>query len=136
MRVLIVEQEDVLRQSLGVFMEKFQRHEVFMARSEKEGLSLCQEDTFDLALCGEPLADGDSISLLAAMKDRNPEIITVLMTVRNDEALAEKAILSGVNGYLVKPFDLRQLEAIICENNLKGAHPGSLKPKKTGGTGK
>ncbi|MDZ4164603.1 MAG: hypothetical protein U1C55_05710, partial [Smithellaceae bacterium] len=59
-----------------------------------------------------------------------------LMTVHNDDALAEKAIRFGVNGYLVKPFDLRQLEAIICENNLKGAHPGSLKPKITGGKGK
>ncbi len=125
MRVLIVEREVGLRQSLAVFLEKFKRHEVFAASSTKEGMLLFQQMAFDLVLCGEPLADGDSLSLLAAMKDTNPAIISVLMTVRSDDALAHQAFRAGVSGCLVKPFDLEQLEAVICVNNDSGDHQGS-----------
>lgn len=128
MRVLIVEREVGLRQSLSVFLEKIKRHEVFAAASIKEGMLIFQEKLFDLVLCGEPLSDGDGLSMLAAMKEANPAIISVLMTVRSDEVLARTALCSGVSGCLVKPFDLEQLEALICENNYRGAHPGSPEP--------
>lgn len=128
MRVLVVEREDVLRQSLSVFLEKIKRHEVSTAANIKEGMHLFQEKRFDLVLCGEPLSDGEGLSMLAAMKEANPSITSVLMTVRSDEALTRTALRSGVSGCLVKPFDLGQLEALICENSDKGTHCGSPEP--------
>jgi response regulator of citrate/malate metabolism len=35
------------------------------------------------------------------------------MTVQNDEKLKQEALQAGIQGYLVKPFDLKQLEEAI-----------------------
>jgi len=35
------------------------------------------------------------------------------MTVQSDERLKQEALRAGIQGYLVKPFDLKQLEEAI-----------------------
>jgi response regulator of citrate/malate metabolism len=35
------------------------------------------------------------------------------MTVQSDERLRQEALKAGIQGYLVKPFDLKQLEEAI-----------------------
>jgi response regulator of citrate/malate metabolism len=35
------------------------------------------------------------------------------MTVQSDESLKQEALKAGIHGYLVKPFDLKQLEEAI-----------------------
>jgi response regulator of citrate/malate metabolism len=35
------------------------------------------------------------------------------MTVQSDERLKQEALQAGIQGYLVKPFDLKQLEEAI-----------------------
>jgi len=35
------------------------------------------------------------------------------MTVKSDEHLRQEALKAGISGYLVKPFNLKQLEEII-----------------------
>jgi DNA-binding NarL/FixJ family response regulator len=44
---------------------------------------------------------------------QKPKLISVLMTVQSDERLKHEALQAGIQGYLVKPFDLKQLEEII-----------------------
>jgi len=41
---------------------------------------------------------------------QNPKLISILMTVQSDERLRQQALKAGIQGYLVKPFDLKQLE--------------------------
>jgi response regulator of citrate/malate metabolism len=51
--------------------------------------------------------------MLGAWVSQNPNLISILMTVQNDERLKQEALKSGIHGYLVKPFDLKQLEEAI-----------------------
>ena len=45
--------------------------------------------------------------------NQNPKLISILMTVQSDERLKQEALKSGIHGYLVKPFELKQLEEAI-----------------------
>lgn len=113
MNVLIIEQEKTLQQSLHYFMERFSRCQVFLARTQREGISLFESVPFDIVLCGDRLPDGNGLDILKQWMEQKPKLISVLMTVHGDDVLRQEAMRSGIRGYLEKPFDLKQLEEAI-----------------------
>ncbi len=117
MKVLIVEKDKTVRQSLSYFIERYRNCEVSLAGSKKEGLSLFEAISFDIVLCGDRLPDGNALEMLKEWRSQNPRLISILMTVQSDERLRQEALQAGIHGYLVKPFDLRQLEEIIILSN-------------------
>jgi DNA-binding NarL/FixJ family response regulator len=68
---------------------------------------------FDIVLCGDRLPDGNGLEILREWVNQNPKLVSVLMTVQSDERLKQEALKAGIQGYLVKPFDLKQLEEAI-----------------------
>ena len=114
MKVLIIEKDRTVRQSLSYFMERHRNCEVFLAGSKKEGISLFETISFDIVLCGDRLPDGNGLDMLSGWVKQNPKLISILMTVQSDERLRQEALKAGIQGYLVKPFDLKQLEEAMC----------------------
>jgi DNA-binding response OmpR family regulator len=110
MKVLIIEKDKTVRQSLSYFMERYKNCEVVLAGSKKEGASLFETTPFDIVLCGDPLPDGSGLEMLREWVNQNPKLVSILMTVQGDERLRQEALKAGIHGYLVKPFDLKQLE--------------------------
>jgi len=113
MKVLIIEKDKTVRQSLFYFMERYRNCEVFLAGSKKDGISLFQTIPFDVVLCGDRLPDGSGLEMLREWINQNPKLVSILMTVQSDDRLRQEALRAGVNAYLVKPFDLQQLEEAI-----------------------
>ena len=113
MKVLIIEKDKTVRQSLSYFMERYRNCEVFLAGSKKDGISLFRTIPFDIVLCGDRLPDGSGLEVLKEWIGQNPNLVSILMTVQSDENLRQEALKTGVKGYLVKPFDLKQLEEAI-----------------------
>jgi len=109
-KVLIIEKDKTVRQSLFYFIKHYKNCEVFLAGSKREGISLFETMPFDIVLCGDRLPDGSGLEMLQEWARQNPKLILVLMTVQGDERLKQEALKAGVKGYLEKPFDLRQLE--------------------------
>jgi DNA-binding response OmpR family regulator len=99
-------------------MERHENCEVFLADSKKEGISLFETIPFDIVLCGDRLPDGSGLEMLREWVSQNPQLISILMTVQSDESLKQEALRSGIQGYLVKPFDLKQLEEAIGISDL------------------
>ena len=110
MKVLIVEQEKTLQQSLHYFMQHQKNFEVELAHSQKEGLSLGQSSPFDVVLCADRLPDGSGLEMLKTLIRQSPAIVSILMTARHDDILKQETMQAGIQGYLEKPFDLQQLE--------------------------
>ena len=113
MKVLIIEKDKTVRQSLSYFMERHRNCEVSLAGSKKEGISLFETTPFDIVLCGDRLPDGNGLDMLSGWTRQNPNLISILMTVHGDELLKQEAMKAGIRGYLEKPFDLKQLEEAI-----------------------
>jgi len=113
MKILIVEKDKTVRQSLSYFIERYRNCEVFLAGSKKEGISLFETTPFDIVLCGDRLPDGSGLEMLREWMNQNPKLISILMTVQGDEGLKQEALEAGIQGYLIKPFDLKQLEEAI-----------------------
>lgn len=110
MKILIIENDKTFRQSLSYFIEHQTNCEVFFAGSKSEGASLFKKIPFDIVLCGDRLPDGGGLEILKEWTGKNPKLVSILMTVQSDEGMREEAKKAGVQGFLVKPFDLKQLE--------------------------
>lgn len=117
MKALIVEKDRTIQQSLSLFMERYKKFEVSSAFSMSEGISLFQTNAFDIVLCGDRLPDGNGFEILKEWVKQKPKMISILMTVQSDEWLKQEAFKAGIQGYLVKPFDLKQLEEVIEISN-------------------
>jgi len=117
MKVLIIDKDKTVRQSLSYFMERHGDYKVFIAGSKKEGISLFETIPFDMVLCGDRLPDGSGLEMLKEWVRQNSKLVSILMTVQTDERLRQEALKTGIRGYLVKPFDLKQLEEILIPSN-------------------
>jgi DNA-binding NtrC family response regulator len=112
MKVLIIELEKTLQQSLSHFMER-NEFDVVVAHSVGEGMSLFNKTPFDMVISGDRLPDGNGLEMLKGWMTENPKLISILMTVGRDDSLKQEATKAGIRGYLEKPFDLKQLEEAI-----------------------
>ena len=110
MRVLIIEQEKTLQNSLALFLGSQKNYQVFSANSKKEGVNLWGAFPCDMVICNDRLPDGSGLEMLKEFSRQDPKVISILMTVRSDEGLRQEALKAGIKAYLEKPFDLQQLE--------------------------
>jgi putative nucleotidyltransferase with HDIG domain len=84
------------------------------ASSGKEALALLQSgEEFELMLSDMMMPVMDGEALLAATKERFPDMPVVMVTAMHDISVALNAIRNGAYDYLLKPFDREQLLATV-----------------------
>jgi len=68
-------------------------------------------NSYDLAILDINLPDRDGINLLKTLRENNVRVI--ITTVKNDEKFIVRALDSGADDYITKPFKLSILRARI-----------------------
>ena len=111
-RLLIVDDDEQLRDTLA---RRFQRQgmDVTAAGSGEEALTRAERSRWDVALLDLHLPGMSGIDLLAALKERQPELEVLLLTAHGSIDTAIQAMKSGAYDYLAKPFQLPDLEVHI-----------------------
>ncbi len=69
----------------------------------------------DLVLCDVGLPDGSGLELLSELATQQPHVAILVVTGRDDPALAERTLELGAYGYVTKPF--RANEMLIQVSN-------------------
>ena len=67
----------------------------------------------DLVLTDVHMPDGDALDLLPAIRKRRPELPVIVMSAQNTVLTAIRANQVGAFEYIPKPFDLRELLALV-----------------------
>jgi len=116
MKVLVIEQEKTLLQSLCNYLECQKKFEVSSAHSGREAISLWERGPYDMVLCSDKLSDGNGLEIMKMMIEQKPGALSILMTAVHDEMLKKEAFRAGIRGYLEKPFNLQQLEEVMGIN--------------------
>ena len=78
-RILIIEDEDLIRLSLRTRLER-EGYSVEEAPNGATGLRLIEENPPDLILLDHRLPDHDGLSILRELHQRRPDIVVILMT--------------------------------------------------------
>lgn len=112
MRILVVEDDLNLREAI-VDTLMLQHFDVVEAAHGIEGLHAVRAKPIDLVLTDINMPGMDGIELLQHIKQEFPWLPVILMTAYGDVSQAVKAIQLGANDYLMKPFELKELEDIL-----------------------
>lgn len=112
MRLLVVEDDPRLREAI-VDTLMLKGHEVFEAPNGIEAMAIVRSHSLDLILSDINMPGMDGLELLENVKDAHPWLPMVLMTAYGDVGQAVKAMQRGANDYLMKPFELPELDALL-----------------------
>jgi len=102
-RVLIVDDEPGLRQSLGLLLSGA-GYEVASERNGREGLTRALAEPFDLLLCDVRMPELDGLGFLREYQERGGTGMVVMMSAYGREDAAIAAMQEGAYDYLPKPF--------------------------------
>jgi len=103
MRILIAEDETIIRLDLRELLERSGFEVVAEARDGEEAVELALAESPDLALLDVKMPKLDGIDAARRILEERPMPI-VMVTAYGETELVARAVEAGVFGYLVKPF--------------------------------
>jgi DNA-binding NtrC family response regulator len=110
-RLLIVEDEDTLRESLKrVFVRE--GYEVEVSRDAETALKMLEDQSFDLIITDIILTGMDGIELLRKCREQNPEQLIIVMTAFASLETAVEALRGGAYDYIIKPIIHEEIKRI------------------------
>ncbi len=111
-RVLIVEDEEILRAGLSMFLKK-NGFEVFEARDEEGALANLKGEKFNLIITDLFLAGGNGFGIMKYLQDYCQEAKCIVITGHASLDSAIGALRKGAFDYLLKPFGFDELKTAI-----------------------
>ena len=103
MRILIAEDETIIRLDLRNLLEDAGHEVCAEARDGAEAVRLAQEHRPELAILDVKMPHLDGIEAARRILEEGP-IPIVMLTAYGQDELVSRAVEAGVYGYLVKPF--------------------------------
>jgi DNA-binding NarL/FixJ family response regulator len=110
-RVVVVDDQDEVRQSIVAFIEQTTGYSVVgQAASTPEAIEVVEGVDPDLVVIDLILGDGpDGIQLLKGIKAGHPLVPVLMLSGRDESVFAERAVLAGASGYLMKQASIDAL---------------------------
>jgi response regulator NasT len=126
MRILIAEDETIIRLDLRDLLERAGHEVIGEARDGEEAVALARELQPELAIMDVKMPKLDGIDAARRMMDERPLPI-VLLTAYGQEELVARAVEAGVFGYLVKPFREQDLVPAIATARARHAELAAVR---------
>jgi two-component system response regulator AtoC len=111
-KILVIDDEAILRESLEVAL-RTSGYEVMTERTGEAGLERFRKENPDLVLLDHWLPGINGDEVLRQMREEESEIPVIIMTAQGSIELAVNSMKMGAFDFLVKPFELDQVEDLI-----------------------
>lgn len=112
MRILAVEDEPAILRLLERGLTAA-GHQVLTAATGEDGATLATEEAVDVVLLDISLPELSGHEVLSRIRARRPELPVLMLTARDDLENKVRALDSGADDYLTKPFAFEELLARI-----------------------
>ncbi len=115
-RVLLVDDEKEFIETLAERMQN-RGMDVSSTTSAVEALKMTEEESYDAIILDLKMPEMDGIEVLAALKERHPELQVILLTGHATVQKGIEAMKLGAMDFLEKPFDIK-----VLSEKIKKAH--------------
>ncbi|WP_188456701.1 response regulator transcription factor [Virgibacillus oceani] len=119
LRVLLVEDQEIVRQGLKVILEQDDEIAVtHQAGNGQEALAVLEKHMIDFIMMDVRMPVMNGIEATRKIRERWPDVKILILTTFNDEEYAVQALREGANGFLLKTSESSKLiEAVhSCMN--------------------
>jgi len=107
--ILYVEDYPAVREELSLFLKYFSR-ELYIAEDGEIGLELFKQHLPDIIVSDIKMPNMNGIEMVTIIKEINPEQHIIFTTAHNESGYFMDAIEAQVDGYILKPVNLKKLE--------------------------
>ncbi len=112
LRILIVDDEQVVHEAIGDYLEDLGHH-VVHASDGQTGLDEMRNTDIDVALVDLRMPRMDGMTLIEQARGKNPDTTFVLVTGHAHVAKVAEARRRGADDFLLKPVKLQELEEVL-----------------------
>lgn len=113
MRVLLVEDENELAQSIISYLKKSEKINCDWAENIYKAADLIELYEYDCFIVDIGLPDGSGLELIQKIKSKDNKAGIIIISARNSIDDRISGLNTGADDYLVKPFHLSELNARI-----------------------
>lgn len=102
-RILLLDDHPLLRKGLSALIN--QEPDLMVVGEAEDGqqaLRALAENRFDLAIVDISLPGVDGIEVLKSLKERFPELPTLVVSMHDESLFAERALRAGARGFVMK----------------------------------
>jgi two-component system response regulator PilR (NtrC family) len=107
-RILVVDDEDIIRESLSYILRK-EKYEVDEAANGKIAFEMLKESSYDLVITDLEMPEMKGIELLDELRKVNLQTNTIVITAYGSMETAIAALRSGASDYILKPVEFDEL---------------------------
>lgn len=111
-RILVVDDEDMIRSALGKFLRS-RGFEVTTCDSGHSALEALQREKFVAMLADIRMPGMTGLELVPAALAIDPDLAVMMLTAVNDAPTATEALAQGAMDYLMKPIELGDLATAV-----------------------
>ena len=128
-KVLVVDDEQDIRELLKFYLNK-EGYEVLEAGDGEEALNIFENEYVDLGIIDVMMPKMDGFELVENMKEFK-DVPCIMLTAKGESKDKLRGFSSGVDDYVVKPFDPNELmarvKAIMKRYDINTSHSMQLK---------
>lgn len=122
LKILVVEDEQVMQDRLVDMLYRAGASKVLPKEDAEGARAAFKTDQFEIVLLDLGLPDGNGLELMEEFKAARSDQHIVLVTADDSIESIQKAISSGANGYVVKPYSQEKIYDVV--NNYVMVHSG------------
>jgi DNA-binding NtrC family response regulator len=114
LKVLIVDDENVVRETLSAMLEYF-GHKTDLVGEGIAGKKAMRNTRYDAAFVDMRMPGIDGMSLLKWSKEAQLNLPIIVMTGHGDKDARDEALKYGAFTFLNKPFSLKDIKHLLAE---------------------
>ncbi|MBI4907107.1 MAG: sigma-54-dependent Fis family transcriptional regulator [Acidobacteria bacterium] len=112
-KILIVEDDPSVRETLITFLQDCEGYNVDSASSTAEAMTKLGNDSYPIVISDVYLDERTGLDILRAAKSSNPDCSVILMSGRGSMETVMEATRRGAFDYIAKPFELDQMLEVV-----------------------
>ncbi len=112
-RILIVDDDDALRQSLAEQLRLYEEFSAFEAETGSQALEMSKAQSYDIILLDVGLPDIDGREVCRLLRRNGVKIPIIMLTAADSDADTILGLEAGANDYVTKPFRVGVLLARV-----------------------
>lgn len=110
--LLIVDDDTVILDTLYELFEG--KHLCHMAQTAEQALAYLEAEHYDVVLTDISMPGMSGLELLGLIQQRWPDTLVIVISVLGDREYVQGLVNIGAFDYLIKPFDLEEVEASVA----------------------
>jgi len=113
-KILIADDHLIVAESLGILINRIPDFEVVATvKNGQEALKYLDTHEVDLVLSDLHMPVMNGIETTIRIREKYPQVKTVLLTMSEDASIIKEALIAGIDGYIVKNIEKKELEAAL-----------------------